>query len=326
MDHPRYDYSILVDSDSESEEHELRIFPDVTKQHAHQTKHTKPVNKHITKTVVKPLTKPVSTPAEDVNIVKNFDVAHPDLLTTTGQHKLHVPYVLWYHSPNNRDYSIRGYNKFAECDTAEQVFSLFHELPTIFSGMYFFMKSGYYPIWEDAKIVDGHSWTIVVDQKCIDSAWFHIVMYLIGNTFCDRMDDIVGVSASPKRNNCTIRIWCKNPDYQTTDSFPSDIAGANFKKVRVFSHKKQSYEDQIDLQPGINERYGHNSGHRRASNSYRKSYRGYSSGERSYGGSRGRGYSSGERSYGGRGYSSGERSYGRSSGSVIRRAYRPSSD
>jgi hypothetical protein len=64
--------------------------------------------------------------------------------------KLKTTWVLWYHDPENRDYSIKSYIEISTFSTPLQFWSVIDSIPKEAweSGMYFFMRKGYKPQWE----------------------------------------------------------------------------------------------------------------------------------------------------------------------------------
>ena len=71
--------------------------------------------------------------------------------------RLFNKFVLWYHAPNNKDWSLSSYEKIITYDTIEKYWHFSNDLNIniISNGMFFLMKEGINPIWEDLQNIEG---------------------------------------------------------------------------------------------------------------------------------------------------------------------------
>jgi len=121
-------------------------------------------------------------------------------------------YVLWCHDIYNKDWSLTGYTKLCRISNISEFWKLFNNLDKIGYKMnnFFFMKDGTDPTWEHVNNRNGGICSFRTD---IDSS---LKMYedlctrmVYGNLTVD-MNDINGISFSPKNNWAIIKIWNKN--------------------------------------------------------------------------------------------------------------------
>ena len=75
-------------------------------------------------------------------------------------HKLNNKWVLFFHDPEDNDWSVKSYKKLYEVESIEQFWDLFDFIGSkyISNGMFFFMRDGIAPVWEDKKNEDGGCW------------------------------------------------------------------------------------------------------------------------------------------------------------------------
>ena len=127
-------------------------------------------------------------------------------------HKLHDKWVLSFHDPEDNDWSVSSYKKLYEVDTIEKFWDLFDFIGTkyISNGMFFFMRDGIAPIWEDEKNEDGGCWSFKISKKDIYTAWIELSIALLGENITNNVNnskDITGISISPKKTFSIIKIW-----------------------------------------------------------------------------------------------------------------------
>lgn len=130
-----------------------------------------------------------------------------ELVSEDKKHPLQNTWILWYHEPDSKDWSLESYKKIYEFDTIEDFWRLYNNLPSIVNSMFFLMKKGHPPIWEVPQNINGGAWLYKFPKKMADSFWLKFSCYLIGETIANCTDDIIGISISPKVFNVTIRIW-----------------------------------------------------------------------------------------------------------------------
>ena len=64
-------------------------------------------------------------------------------------------WVLWFHKVNDNNWSIESYLKVFELNTYYDILFILKELENITSGMFFLMKDGIIPIFEDKNNING---------------------------------------------------------------------------------------------------------------------------------------------------------------------------
>lgn len=120
-------------------------------------------------------------------------------------------WTLWFHLSNHTDWSISSYKKIYTFDTLESCIRLVENLNNIIieKAMLFLMKDNIKPIWEDPLNRKGGSISYKISIELVSEVWKKLIYYLVGNTLTDDylLKNINGISVSPKKNFCIIKIW-----------------------------------------------------------------------------------------------------------------------
>ena len=140
------------------------------------------------------------------------------------QHKLYDKWTLWAHLPHDTDWTVNSYKKIDTFNTVEAAISLCETLPEkmIKNCMLFLMRDGILPTWEDTKNRDGGCFSYKVNNKTVVNAWKNLSYILVGETLANNPTlgkTINGITISPKKNFCIIKIWLSTCTYQN----PQDI-------------------------------------------------------------------------------------------------------
>ena len=119
---------------------------------------------------------------------------------------LNSKWVLWVHKVNDSDWTIDSYEKICEIDSIENFWLIYNNwdehLPRLDMGIFFLMREGIFPKWEDARNINGGCWSMRVSRNDIYNTWNELTMAMIGEYLCledDRNNEINGLSISPKK-------------------------------------------------------------------------------------------------------------------------------
>jgi hypothetical protein len=158
---------------------------------------------------------------------------------STEQHILHGKWVLWAHLPHDTDWSLSSYIKITETNTVENVISLVNSIPDLMvkNCMLFFMRKDINPTWEDSKNCNGGCFSFKVINKNVARVWKNLSYSITGESLSDNtkfQKCVNGITISPKKSFCIIKIWMSNLDFQNPRIINSieglDIKGCLFKK------------------------------------------------------------------------------------------------
>ena len=90
------------------------------------------------------------------------------------------------------------------------------------------MRDGVNPVWEDEQNKNGGCFSYKVDNKYVKDIWNELCCYILGNTIStDTVNTtITGVSISPKKSFCIIKIWMSSCKFQ-------DASIMNIKQLKL---------------------------------------------------------------------------------------------
>ena len=151
-------------------------------------------------------------------------------------HPLSCAWVLWAHLPHEANWKLDSYVQIMKVECVEEVVALVQAIPDklVTDCMFFFMKEHVTPTWEDVHNKHGGCFSYKI-AKQIQTCWQDIIYSVSGGSLTlneDFNNTITGVSISPKKNFCIIKVWmsnCKHVDATKIKLFKS--TGCIFKKM-----------------------------------------------------------------------------------------------
>ncbi|QKF94031.1 translation initiation factor eIF-4E [Fadolivirus algeromassiliense] len=150
----------------------------------------------------------IDTPQTVENVAVNVE---NDIDTGTD---LLLPYkfVVWCHDVHSKDWSINGYVKLCTLSNASEFWRVFNNLDKLGFKVnnFFIMKEGTDPIWEHENNRNGGVCSFRTDIEHALQIYEDMCIRMMCGYLTDQMDDINGISLSPKNNWAIIKIWNKN--------------------------------------------------------------------------------------------------------------------
>ena len=150
---------------------------------------------------------------------------------------LNNKWILWFHKVNDNNWSLDSYSKIFEIKTYYDVLFIIKYINNITSGMFFLMKEGINPIYEDEKNINGGYWSLRVTKKDSFEYWEKILYYLCIDHITNNKEELInGFSVSPKINNCIFKIW--NNDYTkiNTENIRKDLDFIKIEELYYLQH------------------------------------------------------------------------------------------
>ena len=162
------------------------------------------------------------------------------LSDTSTFHKLKGNWNLWAHLPQDADWTVKSYKKIYQFKTVEETIAITESCPENLAKncMLFIMRDGITPMWEDPKNRHGGCFSYKVSNKNVFEVWRDLTYVLIGETISTNdifVNCVTGITISPKKNFCIIKIWTTNCDHQNPQIVTNEIKnltsqGCLFKK------------------------------------------------------------------------------------------------
>jgi hypothetical protein len=151
---------------------------------------------------------------------------------------------IYYHLPHDSDWSISGYKIImSEINNLEQIQSLTHNINEniVKNCMLFVMRHNVLPIWEDQFNKNGGCFSYKVANKFVYGVWNDLFKSLCGESLSDTTTiskNINGITISPKKSFCIIKIWFASIDYQDP-SVIIDITNLNANGCLFKKHEPE---------------------------------------------------------------------------------------
>ena len=123
---------------------------------------------------------------------------------------LYNKWNLYFHNIKDNNWNLDSYQHLYEFNNIENFWKLYNNYPNYNYGLFFLMKDGIAPIWEDENNEKGGTYSFKINKNIIIDAWEEISIALIGETLSSDENFITGISLHPKNNCYIIKIWCSN--------------------------------------------------------------------------------------------------------------------
>jgi len=124
--------------------------------------------------------------------------------------KFQYSWILWYHDPENKDYSLESYVKIADISTPQQFWTVVDSISKEAweSGMFFFMRRGFKPLWDAPENEAGGTWSKKIEASTVHATFIDLMVHCVANELLtNRKETLVGITISPKGPASIIKIW-----------------------------------------------------------------------------------------------------------------------
>jgi hypothetical protein len=132
-----------------------------------------------------------------------------------GRHSLPLArtWVAWMHASASNDWSLASYKAVSVCGSVEELWAAWRAVAGFTrDAMFFFMKEGYPPRWDEPVYAKGGYLSFKVDTASINRCFEEVLCklaggsLLVGSAGCD--DGLVGASISVKGKIAIVKVWC----------------------------------------------------------------------------------------------------------------------
>jgi len=164
------------------------------------------------------------------------------------QHFLNDCWNVYFHDPDDNDWSEKSYMLLGTLSSVEDWQSADVSFTDLWQkGMFFLMREHIKPLWEDDNNKHGGCLSFKVNKPDAGQFWYKLSALALGETLLKDStlaDKICGVSISPKRNYCILRIWVADPKVCSIDQF--NIQSPEYTQVIYKSHRDNN--DYVNVQ------------------------------------------------------------------------------
>ena len=135
--------------------------------------------------------------------------------------QLNNTWTLWIHLPHDTNWEIDSYKKICSFNYLEQAIMLLNHIEEnlVVNCMLFIMRDDIKPIWEDEKNKNGSCYSYKINNKEVYNIWKNMTLLMVSETILNETDiqkNINGITVSPKKNFCIIKLWFNSEVTKTT--------------------------------------------------------------------------------------------------------------
>lgn len=157
-------------------------------------------------------------------------------------------WCLYFHDPYDPNWTNESYKMLGTLSTAEEFWQ--HHVcykNDVSKGMFFIMRDYAFPCWDDPANIEGGCLSIKVLKEYVADFWEDISIKMLGESLLkeehrDKWNVINGVSTSPKKHFCIIKIWVKDDSVDSKDFF--DLMPSYYGEILFKMNKENIQNDQ----------------------------------------------------------------------------------
>lgn len=124
---------------------------------------------------------------------------------------------MYFHDPYDNNWNYDSYISLGPISTIDDYWDFQTVLKDkVQCGMFFLMREHIFPCWDDDNNRDGGCLSIKVLKQDLKEFWEIMTMRLLGEHLLNDdvkecWDEINGISTSPKKHFCIVKLWLKSP-------------------------------------------------------------------------------------------------------------------
>ena len=145
-------------------------------------------------------------------------------------------WTLYFHDPDNDKWDAKSYQIIHNISTVEDWVDAHASFQNMWhDGMFFLMREHILPLWEDPHNQPGGCLSFKVSKPDVKEYWFQLGAKCLGEVLAKQgvsPDIVCGVSISPKRSFCILRVWLSQP--AESDQF--HLEAPHYSQVMYKSH------------------------------------------------------------------------------------------
>jgi hypothetical protein len=156
------------------------------------------------------------------------------------EHFLNDCWSFYFHNPNDENWGRSSFQKITDITTIEGFWGLNQIVSQrLHQGMFFLMRESIFPLWEEKDNRDGGYLSLKILKTKVPEIWEDLCSKLLSDNIligehAAKWDHINGISISPKKSFCIVKLWLKSKDVTQPNMF--GIQGPEFSEVLFKSH------------------------------------------------------------------------------------------
>lgn len=141
------------------------------------------------------------------------------------KHFLNENYLLYFHDPFDDNWSKESYKLLHKIDTIEnywKITKLIEDKTDI--GMFFLFREYIFPLWDDPLNINGGALSMKILKTDSYLVWEDLSSKFVSDNLLkeknlDLAELVNGISLSPKKTFCIIKIWIKSEEINNPELF-----------------------------------------------------------------------------------------------------------
>jgi len=159
-----------------------------------------------------------------------------------SDHFLNDSWSFYFHDPDDNDWSRKSFHRLTDVITIEDYWTLEHHVSSyLHQGMFFLMRESVFPLWEEKENRNGGYFSLKILKSKVVPAWEELCAYLLTEKLSknqELMQHINGISISPKKSFCIVKIWIGSPALSNVASL--DLRNQEFNEVLYKAYEQEA--------------------------------------------------------------------------------------
>jgi hypothetical protein len=133
---------------------------------------------------------------------------------------------IYFHDPIDTDWTMPSYKLLASVSSVQEYWKAMYAplQDKIHKGIFFVMREYVFPCWDDANNIDGGCLSIKILKEQLPAFWDDLCIKLLGETLLKEnmrhhWNLVNGISTSPKKHFCIIKIWLRDEVLASKEHF-----------------------------------------------------------------------------------------------------------
>jgi hypothetical protein len=133
---------------------------------------------------------------------------------------------LYFHDPYDLNWNNSSYIRLTSISSVDDFWQHHNCLKNnLQKGMFFIMRDGIFPSWDASPNINGGCLSIKILKENLADFWEDMIIKLLGETLVKEQNrnnfwsSVNGLSTSPKKHFCIIKIWLKDKNIIAKDCF-----------------------------------------------------------------------------------------------------------
>lgn len=158
---------------------------------------------------------------------------------------------VYFHDPFDIDWTVKSYVRLSSVSSVEEFWAnMNHMKQNVYKGIFFIMREYVFPCWDDPNNITGGCLSIKILKDHLPEFWEDLCIKLLGETLIkeemrEHWNLVNGISTSPKKHFCIIKIWLKNDTLANKDYF--NIMHKYYGEILYKSNMENIHQDSTSI-------------------------------------------------------------------------------